>query len=241
MTVKEFENLNLKLVHTNAEQQNVGKENIWNLGPTCAYLESYDFLLGRSKFYLNKSFIDWEAGAIKEYWDKIYQGTSSQSEGLREVTIKNNIPSPASYSSSTVDAWPSWDIETTFDSEELEEDVQRDAYELEQRLLVVEAVTTVVRRQRGIPRKLKTPFQVHTPKRPRGRPRKDAGSTEASQLLRDGYDLHLMSLDWHSEEGVKTRARLALIRSQCVGMLFDCLEEITIQGIVRKIRAGFTY
>lgn len=132
-----------------------------------------------------------------------------------------------------------WEYEKCIDSEDLEEAVQWDAYVLDKQLKDAEAVTVEVRRRRGRPKKGKIMLQQHKPKRPRGRPRKELGNTEATFLQRDGSDLQMMLFDWRSDEGVQTRARRALIRSQCAGMLFDCPEEVAIQGIAQTIRAGF--
>lgn len=47
-----------------------------------------------------------------------------------------------------------------------------------------------------------------------------------------------MQVDVNSSDGILTRARCAFIRSQQAGMLFDCPEEIAIQGLVGVLTSG---
>lgn len=89
------------------------------------------------------------------------------------------------------------------------------------------------KRQRGRPRKIKVPPVEVSVKRPRGRPKKLASKLEEQRLGEAG---ELMLVDLHGPEGVQTRARRAYIRSMQAGMLFDCPEEVAIEGLASYIR-----
>lgn len=91
------------------------------------------------------------------------------------------------------------------------------------------------KRQRGRPRKVKQFVAVETVKRPRGRPRKTHMNSEAAKLGSYGDALQL---DHYGPQGVQTRARRAYVRCLRAGMLFDCPEEIAIQGLAEQFGYG---
>lgn len=92
------------------------------------------------------------------------------------------------------------------------------------------------KRRRGRPRKIKEPRVVDNSQKKRGRPKKavtDPLGRKLSQFAAPQKDL--MTLDLYSSEGVQTRARRAYIRSQQAGLIFECPEEVAIEGIARLI------
>lgn len=95
------------------------------------------------------------------------------------------------------------------------------------------------KRRQGRPRKIKDLRGTESPKKQRGRPRKSASVSEGIKFSQVAdTQLDLCSGDWQGEVGVQTRARRAYIRSLQAGLLFDCPEEVAIQGIARQFRGS---
>lgn len=78
----------------------------------------------------------------------------------------------------------------------------------------------------------------HTPKRQRRRPHKKVIFQEIRRLRSYGKQWLLVHANLHTKEGVQTRARRALIRSQSAGLILDCDEEIVVPGLINKIKLG---
>lgn len=93
------------------------------------------------------------------------------------------------------------------------------------------------RRRRGRPRKLQQSPASLEPKRARGRPKKCMGNLEGTRLTAAVESWHMVPADVWSEEGIQTRARRAFIRSQQVGMLFNCSEEVAVRELAKQIKA----
>lgn len=63
------------------------------------------------------------------------------------------------------------------------------------------------------------------------------GNLEGTRLTATVESWHMVPADVWSEEGIQTRARRAFIRSQQVGMLFNCSEEVAVRELAKQIKA----
>lgn len=96
----------------------------------------------------------------------------------------------------------------------------------------------IAKKSRGKPRKKEQKTLTITPTRRRGRPRKNENNQGVEKEQREEIQWQLIHADTNGEDGIMTRARRALIRSMNAGLIFECDEEVALQGLVNQIKQG---
>lgn len=235
-SIQKYKNLNLEGLEICVGFNNGReKELTWQKVFCANYEELFHSMIGWAKYLVGMQTSRMVSNAISLVWAGTTQKGNIRSTLLWGPLSVNQVDETISSLLSEVRTSQGEFLESSVEQEHVQEQDKHETL-VDKVLQLYDSVGP--RRRRGRPRKYDKAVHDLPPKRPRGRPRKEKGGGELASLFLDGHDQQLMHANLGSEDGITTRARRALIRSQNAGLILECSEEDAVLGIVGVITSG---